>query len=118
MQTNETPIGPLWTATPTTGTMFLILFSESLHDDVIELLDTLGVPGFTETQKVTGRGQRGRHFDNPIWPGADGMLYVAVSPEQSPALTSALSSYSRSVEKSSNNLYGVHVFTWPCSQVI
>ncbi len=118
MQRNETPMGILWTDTPSTGTMFLIVFSESLRDEVIDLLDRVGVPGFTETQKVTGRGQRGRHFDNPIWPGADGMIYVVTSPEQSPTLASALSTYSHGVEKRSNNLYGVHVFTWPCAQVI
>jgi hypothetical protein len=98
-------------------TMYLILYPESDREEVIRLLDSVGVPGFTETQKVVGRGRRGRHLDNAIWPGADGMIYAVVGPTHDRALGSALAAYSRSLEARSQGLSGMHVFTWPCDQL-
>jgi hypothetical protein len=98
-------------------TMYLVLYPESQKEEVVELLDSVGVPGFTETQKVVGRGRRGRHFDNPIWPGADGMIYTVVGPTHSQALATALANYSRTLEGRSKGLTGLHVFTWPCEQL-
>jgi hypothetical protein len=100
-----------------TQTMYLILYPESQKEEVVELLDSVGVPGFTETEKVLGRGRRGRHFDNSIWPGADGMIYAVVGPTHSKALAAALATYSHSLELRSRGLTGLHVFTWPCDQL-
>lgn len=99
-------------------TMYVIVYPDSCKEEVIELLDSVGVPGFTETEKVVGRGQRGRHFDNAIWPGADGMMYVVVGPKHGQALGSALVEYNRSLELRSRGLSGLHVFTWQCNQLL
>jgi hypothetical protein len=98
--------------------MFLILYPDTCEEEVIQILDTLGVPGFTETRKVTGRGKRGRHFDNSIWPGADGMIYVVVGASQRGALASALTTYNRTLEGRSRGLSGLHVFTWSCDELV
>jgi hypothetical protein len=99
-------------------TMCWILYPRNLDDEVTDLLDAVGVPGFTRTDKVLGRGPRGHHFDNHVWPGADGMIYTVVDPRQIHTLTSALAALSRALEARSNGLYGLHVFTWPCEQLI
>jgi hypothetical protein len=101
-----------------TQTMYVIVYPDSCKEEVVEILDSLGVPGYTETQKVVGRGQRGRHFDNAIWPGADGMIYVVVDPTQGQALAMALTEYNRSLEMRSRGLSGLHVFTWNCEQLL
>jgi hypothetical protein len=98
--------------------MFVIVYPDTCEEEVVQILDSVGVPGYTETRKVTGRGQRGRHFDNSIWPGADGMIYVVVGPTQRSELASALTSYNRSLEERSRGLSGLHVFTWPCDQML
>jgi hypothetical protein len=98
--------------------MYLILYPDYCEEEVVKLLDSVGVPGFTETRKVTGRGQRGRHFDNSIWPGADGMIYVVVGPAHRRALVSALTNYNRSLELHSKGLSGLHLFTWQCDQLL
>ena len=95
-------------------TMYVILYPDTCEEEVVQLLDSVGVPGFTETHKVTGRGQRGHHFDNSIWPGADGMIYVAVGPAHHRALASALTNYNRSLELGSKGLSGLHV----CDQLL
>jgi hypothetical protein len=98
--------------------MFLILYPDTCEEEVVQILDSVGVPGFTETHKVTGRGRRGRHFDNSIWPGADGMIYAVVGPTHRRALASALANYNRSLERRSRGLAGLHVFTWLCDQAM
>jgi len=98
--------------------MYVILYPDSCEEEVVQILDSIGVPGFTETRKVVGRGRRGRHFDNSIWPGADGMIYAAVGPTHSRALAEALTNYSRSLELRSRGLSGLHVFTWSCDQLL
>ena len=99
-------------------TMYMIVYPEALRDGVIELLDQVGVPGYTETEKVIGRGSRGRHFDTPVWPGADGMIYALVGPELSEQLAAALTSFGQAVERRSKGVYGLHAFAWPCMQLL
>ncbi len=95
----------------------LIVFPQGIEEAVIEILDATGVPGFTQSEKVTGRGSRGRHYDNPIWPGADGAIFTVTSPDQAAEASAALVELSRGLDQRSRGLYGVHVFTWPCQQV-
>jgi hypothetical protein len=118
VQTFATPETLLPDNGTSSKTLFLILYPDGVQEDVIQILDSVGVPGFTETEKVVGRGTRGRHFDNPIWPGADGMIYAIVGEAHVRPLRAALTNYNRSLEVRSKNLYGLHIFTWSCDQVL
>lgn len=118
MQTFDTPDTFSPANATSSMTLFLILYPDSVQEDIIQILDSVGVPGFTETEKVVGRGTRGRHFDNPIWPGADGMIYAVVGPAHVRPLAAALTDCNRSLEMRSKNLYGLHIFTWPCDQLL
>lgn len=97
--------------------MYMILYSELAEDSVLSTLDRIGVPGFTQLAKVTGRGPRGHHFDSRAWPGANGMIYCVVGPEQSRSLEPALETLSHTLERQSNGSQGLHVFTWTCQQL-
>ena len=118
MQILNNPADPSAGSTPPAPTMYLILYPQSFEQDVIDLLDGVGVPGFTLTPKVVGRGPRGQHFDTQVWPGADGMIYTFVAAEQADALSSVLTSFGGDLEQRSHRLFGLHVFTWPCHQLI
>ena len=96
--------------------MCMILYSDFAGDDVHATLDSIGVAGYTELTKVTGRGPRGQHFDTHIWPGYDGMIYCVVDPERSETLLAALGGLNTSIERSSQGTSGLHVFTWGCQQ--
>ena len=96
---------------------FLIVFPQTLEDDVIEVLDAVGVPGYTESRKVTGRGPKGRHFDSAVWPGADNTIFTVVDLEQSAALSAALSRFNALLAQRSHGFYGVRVFRWGCTQL-
>jgi hypothetical protein len=94
----------------------MILYSEFAVEAVHQTLDSAGVAGFTELQKVTGRGPRGQHFDTHVWPGYDGMIYCVASYPQSETLVQALTSLNSTLEHNSQGTRGLHVFTWGCQQ--
>lgn len=49
-----------------------ILHDIVLTDEIQDLLDELGVVGFSRWKRMTGRGpQAARGLDNPVWPGAN-----------------------------------------------
>ena len=98
--------------------MCMILYSEFAGDDVHAALDAVGVAGYTELTKVTGRGPRGQHFDTHIWPGYDGMIYCVAGVEQSETLLATLGGLNATLERSSQGSSGLHVFTWACQQRI
>jgi hypothetical protein len=99
-------------------TFCLIIFPMGIEESITGILDEVGVPGFTQLEKVTGRGQRGRHFDTPIWPGADYAIFTVTTPPQAAKLSESIVDFGRGLEQQSRGLYGVHVFTWPCQQAV
>jgi hypothetical protein len=99
--------------------MYLILYPKELEDEVIQTLESTGVPGYTEMPKMIGRGRHVRHFDNAVWPGATGGVFTIVSPAEARAgLLPAFEALAASLETRSHGLYGIHIFALPCAQVI
>jgi hypothetical protein len=99
-------------------TFCLLIFPQGVLDEVVAILDDMGVPGFTETEKVVGRGPRGRHFDNAVWPGADSSIYSVLSAQQANALGAAMLEFNNQLEQRSRGLFGLRMFTWSCHQVV
>src|ERR1700750_493310 len=66
----------------TTREMYLILYPKELEDEVVQVLESTGVPGYTEMPKMVGRGRHIRHFDNPVWRGATGCIFTVVTPHE------------------------------------
>ena len=98
--------------------LYIILYPKELEDEIIETLESLGVPGYTELPKMIGRGRRVRHFDNPIWPGATGGVLSVLTADQARQLVPAFEAVAAKLETRSHGLYGIHVFALPCRQVI
>lgn len=98
---------------------YLILYPKELEDEVIESLESTGVPGYTEMPKMIGRGRHVRHFDNAVWPGATGAVFTVVTPEEArTALLPTFRKLAASLETRSHGLYGIHIFAMPCEQLI
>src|SRR5215471_7955062 len=58
--------------------MYLILYPKELEDEILQALESTGVPGYTEMPKMVGRGRHIKHFDNAVWPGATGCIFTVV----------------------------------------
>jgi hypothetical protein len=113
-QTTESARGP-----QTRQEFYLILYPKELEDEVIQVLESTGVPGYTEMPKMVGRGRHVRHFDNPVWPGATGAVFTVIYPEEARAkLLPPFEALAASLETRSHGLYGIHIFALPCEQII
>lgn len=99
--------------------LYLILYPKELEDEVIQILEATGVPGYTEMPKMVGRGRHVRHFDNPVWPGATGAVFTVILPEEArEKLLPPFEALAASLETRSHGLYGLHIFALPCDQII
>jgi hypothetical protein len=102
-----------------TRELYLILYPKELEDEVIQTLESLGVPGYTEMPKMVGRGRRVRHFDNPVWPGATGCVFTVLEREEAHTrLVPNFEALAANLETRSHGLYGIHMFALPCEQLI
>ncbi|MDQ6673030.1 MAG: hypothetical protein M3069_20205 [Chloroflexota bacterium] len=97
---------------------YLILYPKELEDEVIQALESTGVPGYTEMPKMIGRGRHARHFDNAVWPGATGAIFTVVTPAEAATLVPTFEALAASLETRSHGLYGIHIFALPCEQII
>ena len=98
--------------------LYLILYPKEREETILQTLEAIGVPGYTEFPKCIGRGRRIRHFDNPTWPGATGAIFTVISHEQAPALVQPFRRLNRELEERSRGVAGLHIFALPCQQVI
>jgi hypothetical protein len=99
--------------------LYLILYPKELEDEIIQALESTGVPGYTELPKMVGRGRHIRHFDNPVWPGATGCVFTVVTPQVARMnLLPTFKALAANLETRSHGLYGLHIFVLPCQQVI
>jgi hypothetical protein len=99
--------------------LYLILYPKELEDEIIQTLESTGVPGYTEMPKMIGRGRHTKHFDNAIWPGATGCVFTVLSPaEAQERLLPTFEALAASLETRSHGLYGLHIFALPCEQLI
>src|SRR5215471_21070207 len=65
--------------------MYLILYPKELEDEILQALESTGVPGYTEMPKMVGRGRHIKHFDNAVWPGATGCIFTVITPSEARA---------------------------------
>lgn len=70
--------------------MLIIVYDAGIDEAVTEIIENLGLPGYTKVFGAHGVGGTGRKFGNPIWPGVNNLLYIAVAPEQAEQVRRAL----------------------------
>jgi hypothetical protein len=98
--------------------LYLIVYPKEMEDEIVVVLEDVGVPGYTQFPKMIGRGRKAKHFDNSIWPGSTGCIFTVISPELGPALARSFEHLNQELEDRSRGLYGLHMFSWPLRQII
>src|SRR4051812_18839990 len=99
----------LWATLPLTDdarTFCVILFPAHFEDRIEAVLDGVGAPGYSRAPDVTGRGERGRHFNNAVWPGATGEIFAVLDDACAERLVRQLTALSASLDAESPGLYG------------
>lgn len=65
----------------------LLIFVDADHASAVEdLLDRLGVPGYSQIPTVLGKGDTGRKLGTRAFPGSSTLYFAAVAPEHAAAL--------------------------------
>lgn len=99
--------------------MYIILYPKELEDEILQALESTGVPGYTEMPKMIGRGRHTKHFDNAIWPGATGCIFTVLNAaEARNNFVPTFEALAANLDTRSNGLYGLHIFALPCERLI
>ncbi len=99
--------------------MLLVIFRESLDEEIRRLLRSLNVKAFTEASKVLGVGEAGMAADTFEQPGFNSLILAALDDEQAERVIAGLQQFR---EDMSRNQRGAKIpmraFILPCDQVI
>ena len=99
--------------------MYMLLYPKELEDEIIQAVESTGVPGYTEMPKMIGRGRHTKHFDNSVWPGATGCIFTVLTPrEAKERFLPTFQALAASLDTRSHGLYGLHIFALPCAKLI
>ena len=99
--------------------MLMIVYKDSLEDDVRGLLSAHHVVAFTEMHDVSGMGETGPAFHSMSWPGINNMILVALPEAQANELAAALKAYRDGrAQKRGGEKTPLRVFAMPCELLI
>ncbi len=99
--------------------MIMIVFRESLEEDIRALLGENEVEAFTEMVDVVGKGEAGAAFHSVSWPGLNNMILVALPEVQANRVVAALKTFhDKQVQRERGAKIPMRVFTLPCELVV
>jgi hypothetical protein len=62
--------------------LLTIIYDSGIEESMSQLLDALGIPGFTRITDLQGSGGRGPKRMNPVYPGSNNLLLVALPDDE------------------------------------
>jgi nitrogen regulatory protein PII len=99
--------------------MLVIVFRESLVEQVHALLNEHEVTSYSELHNVTGKGATGLTSQFFLAPSTNRMLLVAVPEQSAHRLIDGFKRLHLGQEASTGDLmFPLHVFVLPCEQVV
>jgi nitrogen regulatory protein PII len=99
--------------------MLMIVFRESLEEDIMKRLKELGVKAFTELPSVIGAGEAGAAFHSFATPGANSIVLTALSEDQADRVVKGLHAFREQLTQQQHGAYiPLRVFALPCEQVV
>ena len=99
--------------------MIMIVFRESLEEDIRGLLSKNQVEAFTEMVDVVGKSEAGAAFHSLSWPGLNNMILVALPEVQADRVVAALKTFhDQQVRSEHGAKIPMRVFTLPCELVV
>jgi len=99
--------------------MLIVVFRESLQDEVLTLLQDCDVKAFTLVQNVAGAGETGRVLGSFASPGLNAMLFVVLQKDQAERSVEVLKAFRDGLaEDHPAHKAPIRVFILPCTQVV
>ena len=99
--------------------MMAIVFRKSLETEILRVLRTCQVPGFTDIAEVWGAGETGPVFNSFVRPGVNSLVLAALDEPAADRLAGALRDFrDAAVAQQRGAAVPLHVFMLPCAQVL
>lgn len=99
--------------------MLIIVFRDSMNQEIRQLLKDLDIKAFTEAPKVLGTGEAGAAFDSFDWPGTNSMIFSAMEEDQEKRVVAGLKRFRDQLAKQQHGAkIPLRVFVLPCLQVV
>jgi len=99
--------------------MLMIVFRESIEEDIKGLLSKYHVEAFTEMHDVTGMGEAGPALHSFSWPALNNMILAALPDPEADTVIDAFKAFrDRQIQKQGGAKIPLRVFTLPCELVV
>ena len=99
--------------------MLMIVFRQSIVEQIHALLKEYDVNAFTELHNVAGRGETGPNVQFFLSPGANSMILTAVSEQLAYRLIDGFTRLkAEQGMRQHDKTFPLHVFLLPCEQVV
>jgi nitrogen regulatory protein PII len=99
--------------------MLIVVFRESLQDEVLNLLQDCDIKAFTLIQNVAGAGETGQFLGSFAAPGVNSMLLVVLPKEQAERSVEILMAFRDSLANDQPvRKVPIVAFMLPCTQVV
>lgn len=94
--------------------MVFVSYSESVEDEMMELLEKLGIQSFTKWKDVLDRGETGHpRFGTHVWPGLNAAFATALEDDRAKVLFAEIERFNAGLK-----FEKVKAFAWELAQVI
>ena len=99
--------------------MLMIVFRESMAEQIHALMKDYAVTAYTELQNVSGKGETGPTLHFSLSAGANRMILAAIPEQSAYRLIEGLTRYrTEHMRQQAEDTFPLHVFVLPCEQVI
>ena len=95
--------------------MVMIVYNQAIDEEVLELLEEVGINRYTKWQRVLGKGEDSNaRLDTPVWPGANMVLGLVIKEKRKlQRLTKGLKKLDAEVGDK-----GLFAFRWPVEKIV
>ena len=93
--------------------MVFVMYNIAVNDEVMEILKSVGIKGYTRWERVTGHGKRsGPHLGNHVWPAVNSVLAIAVEADKKDNLIKGIRNLRQKMGKE-----GIKAFVLPLEEI-
>ena len=93
--------------------MIFIMYNIAINDEVMEILKNEGIKGYTQWERVAGRGKTsGSHLGTHVWPAENSVLAIAVEDDKKDKLIKRIKEARKKLGKE-----GIKAFVLPLEEV-
>jgi nitrogen regulatory protein PII len=99
--------------------MVMLVFRNSMEEDVFRLLNALGVDAFTAVPRVRGAGEAGTAFDSFESPGSNSLVFAVLEDERVEPVVRGLRRFHDEAERRQRGAnIPLRAFVLPCVDAV